>query len=440
MTASAPSPLRHHRFEEMTMWRTRRDRIGPRAKQCRRSRAGGVLLAMVVLVPLLGAVLADARPAYAAVRPIQPYTWWQGLSAGYYNLDERITIDAHTPDAPLFWAHQFGFVSSGVGYIGLQMAPGKKFARFSIWDATGASGPNCHTFGGEGVGYTCELPSYPWVVGRAYRLRVWQLFPEGTGQWWGGWVQDTVSGTDTFIGRILVPHQRLLVSSVSWTEYYGVDLSSCDQTPKAKARWEFPTADNGSVRASSGSNVLGSGSGCPTAARVAGIPSGSLQELGTRPLYTPCSGNAEVYVVTPGPDTAAVAKVVEVQNWRTDDGAPVQIWSVNPDPNNSNQRWRARCRSDGTWQLVNVNSGKCMREPAAGDGVNVVQGACGSGRDQRWWHDYRGVDGYGRDYWVLVNDQDLRCLDIEGLNYSNGVPVQVWTCYGGWNQLFWFQS
>jgi hypothetical protein len=254
-------------------------------------------------------------------------------------------------------------------------------------------------------------------------------------------VQDTVSGTDTFIGQILVPHQRLLVSSVSWTEYYGADLTSCDQTPQAKARWEFPTANNGSIRASSGSNALGSGSGCTTTARVAGIPSGSLQELGTRPLYTPCSGKSvDIYVVTPGPSAAVAAKNVEVQNWRTDDGAPVQIWSRNPELNNTNQRWHARCRSGGTWQLVNVNSGKCMLEPAAGDGVNVVQATCGSGRDQRWWHDYRGTDQYGRDYWVLVNDQDLRCLDIEGLNYNDGVPVQVWTCYGGWNQLFWFWS
>jgi hypothetical protein len=28
--------------------------------------------------------------------------------------------------------------------------------------------------------------------------------------------------------------------------------------------------------------------------------------------------------------------------------------------------------------------------------------------------------------WVLVNGQDLRCLDIGGASWGDGVPVQVW--------------
>jgi hypothetical protein len=394
-----------------------------------------------VVLMVLATVVVGPAPAWAAVRPLQPYSNWQGLTAGYYNLDERLTISTHTPDADLFWAHQFGFAGGGVGYIGLQLAPGKKFARFSMWDATAATGgPNCHPFGGEGTGYTCELPSYAWVTGRAYRLRVWALEQEGTSQWWGGWIQDTVTGIDTYLGKIRMPHQRQLVTGVSWTEYYGPDLATCDATPRSRVWWDFPTANNGAYRATGITPTTGSGSGCTNTARSAGVPGGGLQELGTTPLFTSCSGTFDTYLVSPGPVGSTTTRDVQVQGGRTDDGAPVEIRTRGAAGTTSDQRWRATCQSDGSWTLTNLRSGKCLTEPQPGDGVNLVQSTCTGASSQRWWHDYRNKDAAGRDYWVLVNKQDFRCQDIEGLGWSDGVPVQVWTCYGGWNQLLWFWS
>jgi Domain of unknown function (DUF3472) len=235
----------------------------------------------LVLAVATVAVAVPAAPAQAAIRPVQPYSWWQNLGSGYWNLDQRLTIQKHTPSSTLFWAHQIGFVGmSEGGYLGLQVFGPTKLALFSMWGATASRGAECGPFVEDGTGHSCRITNYNWTTGRAYRLRVWALETTATGRWWGAWVQDTTTGVDSHVGAVFVPFFTLLDSRVSWIEYFGGDLPSCDAVPVAKAFWEFPTANNGAIRSSSAVNIIGTGTDCPDSAKVTDVTGGTVQQMG----------------------------------------------------------------------------------------------------------------------------------------------------------------
>jgi hypothetical protein len=168
-------------------------------------------LTKLVLAGLLamGAVVGTAAPAYA-VAPNGTYSnWtWPATSTGYDNFDQRLTILGHSPGTHYFWAHQMHFVAGDGGYLGLQVGSypnNTKIALFSLWSANGAEGANCGPFLEGGPGYTCRIDPYNWVTGRAYRLRVAAFGEDALGEWWGAWVHDTVTGVDSYVGKIRVP-------------------------------------------------------------------------------------------------------------------------------------------------------------------------------------------------------------------------------------------
>jgi peptidoglycan hydrolase-like protein with peptidoglycan-binding domain len=250
----------------------------------RRFAVAAVLGGLALASGATGAATAGAATT-AEVRPSGTYSNWNWPAGSYYNMDQRLTVLGHTASGRYFWSHEFYFTGGTTGYIGLQnrSAPNlTKIALFSIWDANAARGPRCGTFGGEGSGYTCRLDPYNWVTGRAYRLRVWAVGRDSGGQWWGGWVQDTVTGVDSYIGSIRVPGSwgNLSNFSVSWTENFGAKPSTCAGLPWAKGQFGFPTANNGSVRLASHSHRIDPNGTCPAYSRILHVPGADVQEMG----------------------------------------------------------------------------------------------------------------------------------------------------------------
>jgi peptidoglycan hydrolase-like protein with peptidoglycan-binding domain len=228
---------------------------------------------------------ATGAATAAEVRPSGTFSNWNWPSSGFYNMDQRLTVLGHSATGRYFWSHEFYFERGTTGYLGLQnrSAPNlTKIALFSIWDANAARGPRCGTFGGEGTGYTCRIDPYTWVTGRTYRLRVWAVGRDSGGQWWGAWVQDTVSGVDSYIGSIRVPGAwgNLTNFSVSWTENFGAKPATCAGLPWAKAQFTFPTANNGSVRLASHSHRIDPTGTCPAYSRILHVPGADVQEMG----------------------------------------------------------------------------------------------------------------------------------------------------------------
>ncbi|PKP58969.1 hypothetical protein CVT91_07575 [Candidatus Atribacteria bacterium HGW-Atribacteria-1] len=202
--------------------------------------------------------------------PMPLPVYWGGNHIGFFNFDIFLTIDVSPGiQSAYYWAHQFHFSQGGGGYIGLQTNGSiqaqqvGKMAIFSIWNALEAEpgdGATCEYFTGEGEGWSCRIP-YNWVEGRTYRLRIWELccaHKPWEDEWWGAWITDTFSDKETFIGKIKVPSswQWLDNSSVVWVEYYG-QVNDCDSIPYAKARFEQPTADDGSFMPQELTPVIG---------------------------------------------------------------------------------------------------------------------------------------------------------------------------------------
>jgi hypothetical protein len=245
------------------------------------------LLARLLTATALAAVAAVAPTTPAsAVAPNGTYSnWtWPSTTTGYYNFDQRLTIVGHSSGTHYFWAHQMHFVAGDGGYLGLQVGSypnNTKIALFSLWSANAAEGANCGPFVEGTPGYTCRIDPYTWATDRTYRLRVWSAGADSLGEWWGAWVQDTVTGVDSYVGRIRVPASwdGLYPWSVSWTEYFGAQPRTCSKLPWAKAQFGFPTANNGTVQTASHTHTIGSGD-CPSFSRITEVTGADVQEMG----------------------------------------------------------------------------------------------------------------------------------------------------------------
>lgn len=209
------------------------------------------ILAGTATLGLAISLAGIASPASAAQHQnAYYYSHWSfaGSSIGYWNVDQVVTVA--TKARSTYWAQLWTWKgSSDGGYLGLQ-TNGARFngstgdlAIFSLWNATGRRGPNCGTFGGEGSGMSCRV-AYPFKTGRSYRLRVWRLDADTTGQWWGAWIQDTRTGTDTYIGALRVDRSRTLMTGVqNFVEYFGSSVR-CNAVPKSTATWTQPAANS----------------------------------------------------------------------------------------------------------------------------------------------------------------------------------------------------
>ena len=162
------------------------------------------------------------------------YVHWtsDGMVTEIFNIDQVVWLPK--PNKFSFWPLQWTFSGSGDGgYVGLQEATSAQDqnVRFSIWNATLAKGPNCRPFGGEGIGYTCEI-HVAISTKKFYRLRLSRL----TGNWWGAWIINTdATGAlrQRLIGKILAPVATGPdpTSLSNFAEYWGQSQLACQYVP-----------------------------------------------------------------------------------------------------------------------------------------------------------------------------------------------------------------
>jgi hypothetical protein len=78
--------------------------------------------------------------------------------------------------------------------------------------------------------------------------------------------------------------------------------------------------------------------------------------------------------------------VLDVTGGSRDNGANVQQYPWN---GGANQRWRGR-GPNNNFELVNVNSGKCLDVQGSGNvnNTNIIQYDCNGGSNQRWFIGY----------------------------------------------------
>ncbi|GIH27925.1 hypothetical protein Aph01nite_62350 [Acrocarpospora phusangensis] len=162
---------------------------------------------------------------------------------------------------------------------------------------------------------------------------------------------------------------------------------------------------------------------------------------------TPANAASAIYIsVYPpsGGTPASVPMVLDMREWSMVDGGRAQLWQKLTTGDFRNQRWwvtaKGQLQGYTYYEIKNQLSEKCLdmaTDVPAGNGVRVQQWNCHGGWNQRWL----AMPVETGNKWVqLINlsgpglGPDRVCLDVTGVSYSNGAPLQVWRCSRNWNQ------
>jgi hypothetical protein len=203
-----------------------------------------------------------------------------------------------------FWAHQFGFSETPVGgFLGLQMNGGYREdppdGQYETADMVllWISGPpiaaelgdipfpDARTYleSDRGVQWWtihAKVELEPCVT---YSLRFGQESAAPSGDvWYGAWVRDGSAGTETFIGRILVPAIWGPLSSFTTEITQRIDYvppQSCSEAEHSSAFYSTPTANGGAMRPTDHTNRFDSILRCATS-RFTDLAGGVRHELG----------------------------------------------------------------------------------------------------------------------------------------------------------------
>jgi len=141
-----------------------------------------------------------------------------------------------------------------------------------------------------------------------------------------------------------------------------------------------------------------------------------------------------------GSNAAGAHKALDIKDLSVADGAVVQLWTYS---GGNQQRFYHDSIGSSVIKLRNVNSGKCLdtRGPSDADGTQVHQWNCYSTDSQTWRQENAGtriVNGSTKTVYRFVNlfGRDT-CLDnAGGSGNNNNNKIQIWTCNGSANQLW----
>lgn len=211
---------------------------------------------LLLLVALIAAPLAARSADAAQQQNAYAYAYWRWTPqtpTTIVNVDQELNI--LEAGRSTYWSMPFNTSGGGAGYMGLQSnAPSfqgtsGKIALFSWTGATDSDGPHCQAFAPEpgalSHGVSCHI-NYRWHNKRWYRLRVWRLNRDDAGGWWwGAWVLDEKTGTDTLIGRLLAPaDQDSITDSLNFIEYFGNAVKAPSKVPQSAGLYTQPAANS----------------------------------------------------------------------------------------------------------------------------------------------------------------------------------------------------
>ncbi len=210
---------------------------------------------------------------------------WEAPPGTWSAVDVVVEIvEPPTVAALYFWALQVSFAGprsrGGGAHLGLQWFDRHPGSTAVNW---GGYGPN----GGELDGSPSALPSapgnvntrdFPWVAGRAYRLRVEHAGPApGARSAWRGSITDLEREQPTVVRDLWAPGDRL-VSPMVWSEVFA-DCAA----PPTTVRWsDLAVEDRAGVRtrvtrARANYQRVGDG-GCITSTSMPGSVPGSFEQ------------------------------------------------------------------------------------------------------------------------------------------------------------------
>jgi len=142
----------------------------------------------------------------------------------------------------------------------------------------------------------------------------------------------------------------------------------------------------------------------------------------TAPSHAANVDNGAYYVLV----SRHSAKVIDLYNFATTDGAPIVQWARN---DGHQQQWQFLDVGSGYYQLRSRHSGKALQIASASDGAELTQQAPSSDTRQHF-RLADSPDGYVR----LVNRHSNKVLDVWEWSTADGGRISQYTDLGGYNQ------
>ena len=130
----------------------------------------------------------------------------------------------------------------------------------------------------------------------------------------------------------------------------------------------------------------------------------------------------------------STAQVLDVKSASMVNGGNVQVYGSN---NTGAQKWKLTRNSDGSYTIVNANSGKALDLTSGNtaNGTNVQQYTSNGSAAQRWFIEY--VDG---GYRIASAKDRSVVLDLAGGSVANGTNVRISSDNGSAGQRFTFRT
>lgn len=229
------------------------------------------------------------------------------------SLEWDLVIETDPPNDGYYFAHQFSFVNSGTsGFLGLQAHGGYQdpgsttpnkidFTKMAVFwiagpptdaelgDFTGTNGRKA-PITQYGVEWMTIHGKLDWTACHVYHLK---LGPAGTNDagdiWYGAWITDKTTGTEYYLGRMLIPAgwgqlQTLSVMQTTRIDNAGTDVPvvSCADPEPTAAIFGTPTANDGTILPADPRSRFAMPPRCATS-RYTVLPEGVRHELSVQP-------------------------------------------------------------------------------------------------------------------------------------------------------------
>lgn len=169
-------------------------------------------------------------------------------------------------------------------------------------------------------------------------------------------------------------------------------------------------------------------------ASAAATPAGEASKLADTHWYANVAGS----------NAAGTSKALDIKDKSSADGAVAQLWKYDVTGATLQQQfYHLEIPNSNRIKLQAAHSGKCLdtKGPSDRDGTQVHQWTCYDTDSQKWVKTYKGIrtiNGVDRKVYTFQNQFGRKtCLDNANGSGNNGNKIQIWSCNGTDNQL-WF--
>ena len=211
-----------------------------------------------------------------------------------------------------------------------------------------------------------------------------------------------------------------IYAKTTWVAQYGARMGF-DSFPTNSRGWQYTSSGKvGGIRGNVDMNAFGNKE------YVNGGSSNDLQAaIDVRKMTAVTIPNGNYYINV----RSKVASSVDVPGGSAADSTAIQLYSGN---SSKAQQFTFTRQSDGSYEIVNVNSGKALdvRNGVAENNAIVQQYSRNNSQAQRWF-----IRDSGAGYY-LQSALGNWVLDLSGGNTANGAAIRLYTTNGTASQLF----